>query len=401
LVQKNAGAGGGWNTRFFLSPLEPALPAALTLVYCCDSRLPGPGGSLERKLTVNGWWIVDAAQEAGLPDGFEGSMNVVSDQAVAVVGTWGWTLGAVDGFAAYAGVPQAEASTAVWVPLIFRDFGYKGPTGGARGWNSWLRIQVTDGGTASIKVTYYGSNLPHGSASFGQTVIGAKFLYPQDDALLPAGFEGAAVIVSDKPIAVVAGVSSDAYLGDTDAMFAGYGPDALSNPPGSLHTVSLAQGWTHACYVGVQQPVDIALADVMRDAQAVYRFRADQGWDRWFAGHPDLSTLTTVNPNDALLMLMGASAIWVQELPEVPPTSVTLAQGWNSVCYAGQTNAVEQATAGINGFFSAVYSLGSNQAWDRYVPGRPDVSTITVIDQNSALLILQSTPGSVTWTFQP
>jgi len=399
LAQKNVG--GGWNTRFFLSPLNPALPAALTLVYCCDSRLPGPGGSLERKLTVNAWWVVDPAQEAGLPDGFEGSLNIASDQAVAVVGTWGWTPGGIDGFAAYSGVPLAEVSTAAWVPLIFHGFGYKGPTGQARGWNSWLRIQVIDGGTANVKVTYYGSNLPLGSASFAQTVNGAASFVLRDDPLLPTDFEGAAVIVSDRPIAVLAGVSSDAYQGDTDAMFAGYGPDILVNPPGSLHTISLVQGWTHACYVGVQQPVDIALADVLRNAQAVYRFRADQGWDRWFAGRPGLTTLTSVNPNDALLMLMGASALWVQELPEVPPTSVTLAQGWNSVCYAGETNSAEQATSGINGQFGAVYSLGANQTWDRYVPGQPGLSTIRVIAQNSALLVLKSTPGNVTWAFQP
>jgi len=388
LVHKNAGAGGGWNTRFFVSPLDPTLPAALTLVYCCDSRLPGAGGSLERKLTVTAWGIVDPTQDAGLPDGFEGSIRIASDQAVAVVATWGWTLGGIDAFAAYAGVPQTEVSTAVWVPLLYHDFGYKGPTGEARGWNSWLRVQVTDGGTASVKVTYYGANLPGGSASFGQTVTGARFFVQQDDPLLPEEFEGAAEIVSDKPVTVLAGISSDAYQGDTDTMFGGFGPDILANPPGSLLTVSLAQGWTHACYVGVQQPVDVALADVLANVQAVYRLRPDQGYDRWFGGRPELSTLTSLNPNDALFILMGASATWVLELPELPPTGVTLAQGWNGVCYGGATSAVELATAGIQGDLSVLYSLAANQTWKRYVPGRPDVSTIMVLDQNSALLVL-------------
>jgi len=209
------------------------------------------------------------------------------------------------------------------------------------------------------------------------------------------------VIVSDRPVAVLAGVSSDAYQGDTDAMFAGFGPDVLASPPGSLLTMSLAQGWTHTCYVGIEQPVDVALADVIGDVLAVYHLREDQGYDRWFAGRPELSTLTSLNPNDALLILAGASATWVQELPGTPPTFATLIQGWNSTCYAGQTKAVELATVDIDGQFSVLYSLGANQSWRRYVPGRPDVSTIMVIDQNSALLILKSTPGNVAWPFQP
>ena len=399
LVHKNAG--GGWNTRFFVSPVDPALPAGLTLVYCCDSRLPGPAGSLERKISVTAWGIVDPAQDADLPDGFEGSLRIAGDEAVAVVATWSWVLGGVDAFAAYTGVPQAEASTAVWVPLVYRGFGYKGPTGEARGWNSWLRVQVTDGGTASVKVTYHGSNLPGGSASFSEDVTGARFFVQQEDPLLPVGFEGAAVIVSDRPVAVLAGVSSDAYQGDTDAMFAAFGPDILASPPGSLLTMSLAQGWTHTCYVGIEQPVDVALAGVIGDVLAVYRLRADQGYDRWFAGRPELSTLTSLTPNDALLILASASSTWVQELPGTPPTFVTLTQGWNSTCYAGQTKAVELATVDIDGQFSVLYSLGANQSWRRYVPGRPDVSTIMVIDQNSALLILKSTPGNVAWAFQP
>ena len=399
LVHKNAG--GGWNTRFFVSAADPALATNLTLTYCCDSRLAGAGGSLERKVSISAWGIVDPAQDSGLPDGFEGSLSIAGDQAVAVVGTWSWAPGGIDTFAAYAGVPQADAATAVWVPLVYRGFGYKGPTGEARGWGSWLRVQVADGGTANVKVTYHGSNIPEGSVSFSETVTGATFIIQQDDPLLPVGFEGSAVIVSDRPIAVLAGASSDAYQGDTNFMFAAFGPDVLVSPPDSLLTVSLAQGWTHACYVGIQQPVDVALADVVRDVLAVYRLRADQGYDRWFAGRPELSTLTSLNPNDALLILTSAGATWLQELPGAPATSATLTQGWNSVCYAGQTKAVELATAGIAEQLSVLYSLAANQSWRRYIPGRPDVSTIMVVDQNRALLILKSTPGDATWSFEP
>ena len=400
-VQKNFGLGGGWNTRFFVTAVDPAQPANLTVVYCCDSRLSGAGGSLERKLTVSIWGAVDVAQEAGLPDGFDGAVSIASDEAVGVVATREWTLGGIDTFTAYAGVPQGEASNGVWVPLMYRDFGYKGPDGSARGWNSWLRIQVADGGSASVKVTYHGSKLAGGEASFSEVVTGVKSFDQRDDPLLPAEFEGAAVIVSDRPVAVVAGVFSDAYQGDTDAVYGGFGPDVLVNPPGALFTMSLSQGWTHSCYVGVQQPVDSALADVLDDILAVYRLRPDQGYDRWFAGRPELSTLTSLNANDALLILTGASATWVQELPDAPTSSVTLTQGWNSICYAGQTKGVELATAGIAGQFSVLYSLGASQSWKRYAPGRPDVSTIIVIDQNSALLVLKSTPGSATWAFQP
>jgi hypothetical protein len=169
-------------------------------------------------------------------------------------------------------------------------------------------------------------------------------------------------------------------------------------PPG---TIMLVSGWNNSCYVGSEQPIEDALADVAENVLAVYRMRADQGFDRWFPNKPEASSITTVSPYQPLFILMGQYAFWPHEPSGTPPTSVPLASGWNSVCYTGQTKSAGDATAGVAGGFVIMYQLGSNQGWSRYVPARPEMSNIAQLSQYDTVLMLVDQEGGTSWTFDP
>jgi hypothetical protein len=173
-------------------------------------------------------------------------------------------------------------------------------------------------------------------------------------------------------------------------------PDTPTPAPG---TVILAAGWNDSCYVGADQPIEDALAGVLDRVLAVYQMRSDQGFDRWFAGKPHVSTITSLSAYDQLFLLMSQSATWVHEPSGTPPTSVALASGWNSVCYTGATKDIEAAVAGIAGQFGVIYTLTPDQTWRRFVPGRPDVSNLSRLDRFTAVLILVTEEGGGTWAF--
>jgi hypothetical protein len=169
-------------------------------------------------------------------------------------------------------------------------------------------------------------------------------------------------------------------------------------PPG---TVALVSGWNNTCYVGAEQPIQDALAGVAEHVVAAYRMRADQGFDRWFPNRPDVSTIVTVSPYQPLFILTDEGVYWPLAPSGTPPTSASLATGWNSVCYAGQTKSAGDATAGVAGGFAIMYRLDTDQSWSRYVPGRPEVSDLADLDQFAAVLMLVNQAGGTSWAFDP
>jgi hypothetical protein len=262
---------------------------------------------------------------------------------------------------------------------------------------------VASGGTANIEITYHSDELDGGSLSFSDSVTGSKTFDQHTDPLLPEDFEGAAVITSDEPIAVVAGITSDAYQGDADALFAGFGPELFPGPPppDNIFPVSLVHGWNAVCYRGPKQPIESALANVRNSVVAIYRLRPDQQFDKWFTGRPDLNTIATLNPYDSLFILMGSDATWQQEASSTALTTVNLEPGWNSVCYAGPTQDIETATADISSQVGVIYALGVDQVWSRFIPDWPDISELTELEQFSCPLVLVTDPSGATWTFSP
>jgi hypothetical protein len=157
--------------------------------------------------------------------------------------------------------------------------------------------------------------------------------------------------------------------------------------------------WTFSCYLGASQPTEDALAAISGDVLAAYRLRPDQSYDRWFPGRPDVSTMTVLNPYEALFLLVAGDAAWSQEPWGESPTSVDLVFGWNSICYTGQAKDVEAATEGIADRLAIAYTLASGQAWKRFVPGRPDVSNLSRLDGFTSILILVSQESGAQWVF--
>jgi hypothetical protein len=173
------------------------------------------------------------------------------------------------------------------------------------------------------------------------------------------------------------------------------GPTTTPTPPGP------SMAWAHSCYLGASQPTEDALAAISGDVLAAYRLRPDQGYDRWFPGRPDASTMTVLNPYDALFLLMASDAARPQEPWGEPPTSRDLVFGWNSVCYTGQTKDAETASEGIAGRFAIAYALAPGQAWKRFVPGKSDVSTLNQLDAFTPVLVLVTEEGGAPWVFEP
>jgi YVTN family beta-propeller protein len=214
--------------------------------------------------------------------------------------------------------------------------------------------------------------------------------------------------VGDGPMGVAVNpVTNRAYVanrrGDTISVIsdAPSGGTPTPTPPSGTTAFTLATGWNHVSYIGAEQPIEDALAPFLADVAAVYRLRSDQGYDRWFPGRPGVSTIATVSPYKPLLLLMTDGVAWDQLPPDSPAASASLVQGWNSVCYAGATKPPDDATSAIAEDFTILYMLGSNQAWSRYVPGRPEVSNIAQLGQYDAALMLVTEPGLTTWTFDP
>jgi hypothetical protein len=83
--------------------------------------------------------------------------------------------------------------------------------------------------------------------------------------------------------------------------------------------------------------------------------------------------------------------------PTPTPGTVYLATGWNEACYQGSGQEIADAFDGITSV-QAIYRM-KGQTFDRWFPGRPDVSTITNLNPFDPLLILAG--AAATWTVSP
>jgi len=215
------------------------------------------------------------------------------------------------------------------------------------------------------------------------------------------------------PVGVTFGLFRAVLLPDTAATIAEPTPGAFevtnsaeSAAPITVNGVQIPPDrsgqsrWNHVCYTDLGQPLEAALAAFIEDVAAAYRLRPDQGYDRWFPGRPDVSTITSISPYESLFLLMSNSTAWAQQ-PSTPPTGTNLQQGWNSTCYAGDSKSVGDAAATIASQLGILYALRSDQTWSRHVPDRPEMSSIARLKQYDALLILVTDPGGTTWAFDP
>jgi hypothetical protein len=163
-------------------------------------------------------------------------------------------------------------------------------------------------------------------------------------------------------------------------------------------TADLGAGWNHVCYIGADQPVEEALGPAAGSVQALYRIEENGVLDRWFPGRPEVSTIDALTPEDSLLILAGAPVEWLQTSEAAAPDTADMAQGWNSICYEGESRALAEAVGGVDGKLAIIYGLLPGQGWLRFVPGRDEISNLEQVVPHQALLVLVS-DATATWDF--
>ena len=224
LVDRNASEGRTtWTTRFRILSGTPGAASEVTLLFAgrdgagdeieiehqvslvsaltCDQRLPGAGGCLPPGVA--------------LPEVFFGSVRVQASEPVAIVAQ---RLSADGALADYRGFTAEEASREVVLLVLNKNFG---PWGDFRGWNSWFRVLSFDGTEARLNVIYYSKHFPAGLVSPQITVDRQETLRQWENANLPDGWVGSAIIVADRPIVAVANLESEVFVGDPVMLYNG------------------------------------------------------------------------------------------------------------------------------------------------------------------------------------
>jgi hypothetical protein len=118
----------------------------------------------------------------------------------------------------YRGLTTEAASRQVMLPVVNKNYG---PFGDSSGWNSSLRVLTFDGSTAHVRVIYFSKEFPKGRVYGPVSVEGQATLRQWDDAGLPDGWVGSAIVVSDQPVVVVANLETSVFSGDRVLMYGG------------------------------------------------------------------------------------------------------------------------------------------------------------------------------------
>jgi hypothetical protein len=215
-------AGGEWSTDFAIQNRDPAQPAQVTL------RITGTAGGAtvtkQNTFTVRASKLcfqdVPAADCLApgddLPAGFSnGRASITANRPLAVVVAR--TSSSSDSYANYRGVGAQDTSRGVFLPLVNKN-SYSAERTGA---NSWVRVQVANGGTANLTISYFAPGLPGGFVTSTARITGAGNIVQASEPALPNGFVGSAVITSDTPIAAVVNVQAGDFAGDVDFMYTG------------------------------------------------------------------------------------------------------------------------------------------------------------------------------------
>jgi hypothetical protein len=146
-----------------------------------------------------------------LASNFHGAATVSASQPIVIAYRITNALGPGDQALAYTAVHPADTGTKMAVPLIQNQYG-EGK------WTTAFAVQVIGGGTARLSLTYKG-NL--GTFTWRGLITDFRAFNPASDGHVPAGFLGSALILSDKPLAVVGSRSSPIQPGDAAAGFPG------------------------------------------------------------------------------------------------------------------------------------------------------------------------------------
>ena len=221
LVERDAD--GSWSTEFQVENRDPRRPATVTLrIEGLDYSIDPPEPVVrESMVTVRGSELcvqddpradcLDAGEE--LPEGFRGYALLSSDEPLAV--TVSRTASEEDAMGIYRGVALQEAATRLYLPLVVKNAEAPDRTGE----RSLIRVQVADGGDASVTLRYLEDGVSGSGVEQQIEVSGAATIIPDESPLLADGFAGSAVLESDRPIVAVVELTTGGFTGDTLVMY--------------------------------------------------------------------------------------------------------------------------------------------------------------------------------------
>jgi hypothetical protein len=224
LVDREVGPFNGFSTRFQIENKDPARPAQVTIRFeGFDLNAGGAFVAKQNTLTVRGARLCFQDRDdyanclhpgEALPPNWVGTARITSTQPIGVIVSRSTRFG--DTFTNYRGFRPEDGSTRVLLPVLNKSFG---PVGGNRGWDSWFRILVADGGSANVCIRYKGLDLPGGEAGYCMQVFREATVFQYLEAFLPNGFAGTAILESDRPIVALANIYTDVFTGDTDLLY--------------------------------------------------------------------------------------------------------------------------------------------------------------------------------------
>jgi len=226
LVDREVGPFNGFSTRFQIVNKDPSKPAQVTVRFEGFDLANGNAYVVKQHtMTVRGARLCfqDRDDFANclapgdrLPFNFVGTARLTSTQPIGVIVTRSTRFG--ETFTNYRGFSPQEASTRVLLPVLNKNYG---PVAGRAGWNSWFRVLVADGGTANVRIRYFGLDLPGGERSYTVTANREFTVFQFNEGFLPNGFAGTAILESDRPIVALGNIYTDVFAGDTDLLYNG------------------------------------------------------------------------------------------------------------------------------------------------------------------------------------
>lgn len=227
LVDREVGPLNQWSTHFQIINKDPQKPAQVVIRFEGWDLSQSPPQFVVKlnRITVRGarMCFQDRDDFANclapgdrLPQNFVGTARIIASKPIGVVVNRSGKFS--DVFTNYRGIRPQDGARRVLLPVLNRNFG---PYGNARGWNSWFRVMVADGGSANVTVRYFGRDLPGGTVAYGQHVFREFTVFQHLESVLPDGFAGTAIIESDRPIVALANLTTDVFFGDTDLLYNG------------------------------------------------------------------------------------------------------------------------------------------------------------------------------------
>ncbi|TET96560.1 MAG: hypothetical protein E3J29_05445 [Dehalococcoidia bacterium] len=179
-------------------------------------------------------------------------------------------------------------------------------------------------------------------------------------------------------------------------------PAPTATPPvGPTRTLVWGPGWHNATWSGASTPED-AFACADGKYAAAYRL-VSGGWERHFPDRPDVSNMADLQPYDAFLILITGDVTCEMPVAGSLGTERTLdwGVGWQNDGWTGADGTPpEDVFDCADGSYAAAYRLVGG-GWERYFPGRPDLSNMGPLDEHDAFLILITAPVNCSMTIAP